>query len=99
MSAHPFQGVVFDADGVLFNTERLMHQIWLEVSTHMGWPQVGLDYLEYIGNGRSAIFEKMLAFYGPDFPKEEFLTTCSQALQDRIERDGVPLMPGARETL
>lgn len=99
MIQFPFEGVVFDVDGVLFNTERLMHQIWHEVGAEMGWPQPGRDYLEFVGNGRSVIFEKMLAFYGPDFPKEEFLTTCSQTLQDRVEQFGVPLKPGVREML
>lgn len=99
MIQFPFEGVVFDVDGVLFNTERLMHQIWHEVGAEMGWPQPGRDYLEFVGNGRSVIFEKMLAFYGPDFPKEEFLTTCSQTLQDRVEQFGIPLKPGVREML
>ena len=99
MTQFPFEGVVFDVDGVLFNTERLMHQIWHEVGAEMGWPQPGQDYLEFVGNGRSVIFEKMLAFYGPEFPKEAFLTTCSQTLQDRVEQFGVPLKPGVREIL
>lgn len=93
------EGVVFDVDGVLFDTERLMHRIWHEVGERMGFPQPGQDYLEFVGNGRSVIFEKMVRFYGPDFPKEEFLTTCSQTLQDRLEQDGVPLKPGAKEIL
>lgn len=93
------EGVVFDVDGVLFDTERLMHQIWHEVGQEMGWPQPGRDYLEFVGNGRSVIFEKMLALYGPEFPKEDFLTSCSQTLQDRLARDGVPLKPGVKEIL
>ena len=99
MITFPIEGVVFDVDGVLFDTERLMHQIWHKVGTEMGWPQPGQDYLEFVGNGRSVIFEKMLAFYGPEFPKEDFLTTCSQTLQDHVEQFGVPLKPGAREIL
>lgn len=97
MIKFPFEGVVFDVDGVLFDTERLMHQIWHEVGAELGWPQPGRDYLEYVGNGRSVIFEKMLAFYGPEFPKEDFLQHCAQRLQERIEREGVPLKPGVRE--
>ena len=93
------EGVVFDVDGVLFDTERLMHRIWIEVGEGMGFPQPGRDYLEFVGNGRNAIFEKTERMYGPDFPKEEFLSTCSQTLQDRLERDGVPLKPGVVEML
>lgn len=93
----PIEGVVFDVDGVLFDTERLMHTIWQEVSAEMGWPQVGEDYLEFVGQNRTDIYAKMLQFYGPDFHKEEFLPVCSQRLQDRMEREGVPLKPGVRE--
>lgn len=95
----PIQGVVFDVDGVLFDTERLMHTVWLEVGAEMGWPQVGEDYLEFVGQNRTDIYAKMLRFYGPTFEKEVFLPACSQRLQDRLERDGVPLKPGAMELI
>ena len=91
------EGVVFDVDGVLFDTERLMQQVWLEISAQMGWPQVGTDYLEFVGQNRTDIYAKMLRFYGPEFPKEDFLLSCSQRLQDRMEREGVPMKPGVRE--
>lgn len=93
----PIEGAVFDVDGVLFDTERLMHQVWLEVSAEMGWPQVGEDYLEFVGQNRTDIYAKMLKFYGPEFQREEFLPACSQRLQARMERQGVPLKPGVAE--
>lgn len=93
------QGVVFDVDGVLFDSERLMHQVWQEISTEIGWPNVWKDYLEYVGIGRDTIFQKMESLYGLEFPKEDFLTACSQRLQERMERDGVPLKPGVVELL
>lgn len=99
MSSFLFRGVVFDVDGVLFDSERLMHQVWKEVGAEMGWPQPGEDYLEFVGNGRSIIYDKMLSFYGSDFPKEEFLQRCSQRLQEQMEQNGVPLKPGVRTLL
>lgn len=99
MSAFPLEGVVFDVDGVLFDTERLMHKVWLEVSREMGCPQVGERYLEFVGQNRAGILEKMCRFFGPEFPGETFLTTCSQRAQDRMELEGVPLKPGVQEIL
>lgn len=32
-------GVVFDVDGVLFDTERLTHRTWVSVSRQMGEAQ------------------------------------------------------------
>lgn len=99
MTASALKAVVFDVDGVLFDTERLTHRTWLEISAQMGWPQVGERYLEFVGQNRSDIRQKMLDLFGPQFPREEFLLACSQRSQARMEREGVPVKPGAREIL
>ena len=99
MSRFDLEGVVFDVDGVLFDTERLSQEIWNAVSTELGWPQVGRAYLEFVGQNRADILQKMLALFGPDFSRETFLLTCSARSQERMEREGVPLKPGVREIL
>lgn len=99
MSGLPLDGVVFDVDGVLFDTERLTQKSWLSVSREMGRPQVGERYLEFVGQNRADILAKMLEFFGPEFDREKFLLACSQRSQDRMEREGVPLKPGVREIL
>ncbi len=99
MSNLTLEAVVFDVDGVLFDTERLTHRTWLEVSAQMGWPQVGEHYLEFVGQNRTDIRQKMTALFGPKFPQEEFLLTCSQHSQEWMEREGVPMKPGVREIL
>lgn len=93
------EGVVFDVDGVLFDTERLAQRTWLEVSAQMGWPQAGQRYLEFVGQNRTDLLQSMRDCFGPDFPREAFLEACSQALQGRIERDGVPVKAGVTEIL
>ena len=99
MSRFDLEGVVFDVDGVLFDTERLSQEIWNAVSTELGWPQVGRAYLEFVGQNRADLLQKMLDLFGPDFPRETFLLTCSARSQERMEREGVPLKPGVREIL
>ena len=99
MSRFDLEGVVFDVDGVLFDTERLSQEIWNAVSTELGWPQVGRAYLEFVGQNRADILQKMLDLFGPDFPRETFLLTCSARSQERMEREGVPVKEGAREVL
>lgn len=99
MSQFPFDGVVFDVDGVLFDTERLSRGIWTRVGRKLGWPQVGERYLEFVGQNRADIRRKLLDFFGPDFPTETFLLTCSRLSQERMEREGVPMKPGVTEIL
>ena len=69
MTGLKIEGVVFDVDGVLFDTERLTQQTWLAVSREMGWPQVGEAYLEFVGQNRADIFQKMEDLFGAEFPK------------------------------
>lgn len=99
MTQLEIQGIVFDVDGVLFDTERLTHQTWKAVSREMGWPQVGEAYLEFVGQNRTDIFRKMVELFGEEFPKETFMKVCSAYSQARMEREGVPMKPGVREIL
>ena len=93
------RGVVFDVDGVLFDTERLTFRTWTEVGAQMGWPQTGERYLEFVGQNRTDILRKMELVFGPQFPGAEFMAACSERSQQRMEREGVPLKPGVREIL
>ena len=99
MTQLEIQGIVFDVDGVLFDTERLTHQTWKAVSREMGWPQVGEAYLEFVGQNRTDIFRKMVELFGEEFPKETFMKVCSAYSQARMEQEGVPMKPGVREIL
>ena len=52
-----------------------------------------------MGQNRADILQQMLDLFGPDFPRETFLLTCSARSQARMEQEGVPLKPGVREIL
>ena len=99
MTGLKIEGVVFDVDGVLFDTERLTQQTWLAVSREMGWPQVGEAYLEFVGQNRADIFQKMEDLFGAEFPKDAFMAACSARSQARMETEGVPMKPGVGEVL
>ncbi|MGI5962782.1 MAG: HAD family hydrolase [Lawsonibacter sp.] len=95
MSPFPFQGVIFDVDGVLFDTERLARKIWACVSCEMGCPQVCDHFLEFVGQNRTDICQRMRILWGDAFPCDSLLAACSQRTQEFMEQEGVPLKPGA----
>ena len=99
MSRMDIRGVVFDVDGVLFDTERLAYRCWQEVGARMGWSAPGEHYLEFVGRNRADTRTLLKALCGPDFPVEEFLAACSQQAQARVEQEGVPLKPGVEALL
>lgn len=93
------QGVVFDVDGILFDTERLSRSVWEEVSREFDCPQAAEHYLEFIGRSRRDDMAHILQLFGPEFPVEAFFQACSQRTQARIEAEGVPLKPGVLDIL
>ena len=99
MSGGTIQGVVFDVDGVLFDTERLGRLSWQTVGRELGYPHAADHYLEFVGLNRTDAEAKMLSLFGPDFPCDYFMRMCSSCTQSFIERDGVPLKPGVGEIL
>ena len=99
MSALDIRAAVFDADGTLFDTERLSRTSWREVGEEMGLPQPERDYLLYVGRSHDDILAQMRLRYGPDFPAGEFKARCGRRSVARMEREGVPVKEGAAEIL
>ena len=99
MGGLSFDGVVFDADGTLFDTENLMYEVWVEVGEEMTFPYPGREYLDYVGLNRAAVLSLMRERYGDGFDGADFMVRCVARLSERIEREGVPLKPGVREIL
>ena len=98
MTPLEIQGIVFDVDGVLFDTAA--HPSDLKtVSREMGWPQVGEAYLEFVARTGRTSSAKWWSCSGVEFPKETFMKVCSAYSQARMEREGVPMKPGVREIL
>ena len=93
------KAVVFDMDGVLFDTERLSISCWMETAQKMGLGDIREGAYGCIGLNRtdSRIFIKGL--YGESFPYDEFRAQNSALFQEKLERDGLPVKKGAREIL
>ena len=99
MNKKELEGVVFDADGTLFDTERLGYWAWEEAGRQMGCPQAADCYPEVVGRGRGDVLALLPRLLWPDFPHEPFMELRSRLATERMEREGVPVKEGAREVL
>lgn len=91
--------VIFDMDGVIFDTERVYMNIWIEVYTKHNYKMTRDIYKTFIGRDRKSISEDLRNLYGQDFPVDKIFEECDLLLRTAINNGQVPVKAGALEIL
>ena len=91
--------VVFDMDGVIFDTERLIYKLWLEIAPKYGFNTVDTLFYKVIGVTKTYTEQVFYAEYGKDIPYWEFREEAKNVFFEYINEHGVPLKDGIRELL
>ena len=92
-------GLVFDMDGLLLDSERIVKRSWEEAGNEMGIPGMGEHIFHTLGlnrAGRDAYFRKAL---GEDFGIAEFSERMSRFFYRIVDEEGLPLKTGVKELL
>ena len=91
--------IVFDMDGVLLDSERLVMNIWILLGEKYNYSGIEQAMIECLGTNREETRQIMERIYGEDFPYEDFRSEAKEMFMEHTKKDGVPLKPGARELL
>ena len=93
--------VIFDMDGVLFDTENLIMQNWKEIAGEHGYDVEELSEVFYACIGTNAVVTKEIVcgHYGETFPYEEFRAQSARLFQEKVQKYGMPIKPGVKELL
>lgn len=94
MSEFRPEAVIFDMDGLMFDTENLTIPLWDAAGQKFGYriPPEVVHKMVGINNKKCRMI--MLEEYGKDFPYEEIRNESRQIVKNTIEKDGVPKKPG-----
>lgn len=94
-----YNAVVFDMDGVIFDSERAVMQCWKEVSSRHNIPDIEKAILACTGTTMVRTREIMLNLYGADFPYDEYARESSAIFHSRYDGGRLPMKPGVKELL
>ena len=93
------RAVVFDMDGILFDTERLCEDSWVAIAKKWGLPRMEEIFPQCIGLNANDSKRIVLKAYGEDFDYQGFREQASAWYWDYVEKNGLPVMPGAERLL
>ena len=94
-----YQAVVFDMDGVIFDTERLVIEFWKEVAKKHNIPKVEHTCIQCLGTNRVRTREIFLENYGADFPFDPYRAEVTELFNTHYKGVPLPTKPGIRELL
>lgn len=91
--------VIFDMDGVIFDTENLFMECWKKLGETQGVYDVEKTYYKCIGVNAKATKEIFEEAYGENFPYDELTEAAIETFFTYVKENGIPMKPGVRELL
>ncbi len=94
---HP-AAVVFDMDGLLFDTERLYEEAALAAAAELGHEMDSAFFRSTVGFPWLVTRNRLIELYGPTFAVDELRNVARRIFQEKVDRE-LPLKPGVVELL
>jgi len=93
------KAVIFDMDGIIFDTEAIARRLWQEVFVQYGSSYTDEDYLKVIGRDMAATKQILLDDYGSELPIDEMFDVQDKMWQEETSKDAPPLKSGVFDIL
>lgn len=91
--------VIFDMDGTIFDSERLVLDCWEKVGERHSIAGIREVFIKCIGTNKVRTKEIVYEAYGDSFPYDEFSRESSALFHEIIDQNGLPVKKGTREIL
>ena len=89
-----FEAVIFDMDGVIFDSELLVIKCWQVVADKYGIKNIEDTCHKCLGLNKDATKKLMLGVYGADFPYDEYKAEMSALFHEQAAGGKLPMKPG-----
>lgn len=88
------QAVLFDMDGLMFDTERLCHRIFLQIGVEQNIPNMAAASEAMRGRNYAGCAKVCQQVISPTFDYEPLWRECTRRMQQEFDQKGIPLKPG-----
>lgn len=93
------KAIIFDMDGVILDSESISDITWEKAAAEKGL-KVSEEILNACrGANKNDTIITLKKYYGADFDSEAFLERTSELFHEIEEKNGIPLLPYAKEIL
>lgn len=99
LKGQKYAAVVFDMDGVIFDSERLVIECWKVIAGKYGIVDVETVCRDCLGINKEASRRKFLEYYGENFPYDAYKSEMSALYHERYSGGRLPMKPGIKELL
>ena len=93
------KGIIFDMDGLIFDSERVVQRAWAEIGEEYGYPGMGDQIYHTVGFNRQRREVYFKSVYGQDFPHDRFVDKTREIFSRIVDTEGLPMKAGAEEVL
>ena len=94
-----YDAVVFDMDGVIFDSERAVMNCWMVLADKYGIENIEEPYLACTGTSMAKTKEIMLGVYGVSFPYDTYAKEASLMYHEKYDGGRLPMKKGVVELL
>lgn len=91
--------LVFDMDGVLIDSERVVLNSWITCGPKYGVQNAGDFCRSCMGTTPEETRQRLLDAYGTDFAYEDFMADCRTYYHKEFDRTGTPIKAHVRDAI
>lgn len=91
--------VIFDMDGLMFDTEAVCFKAMKAVLADHGYTMTKEIYTKLVGSNGEYVRQVLKQTYGDDYPAEMLSRLTGQKMMADIDENGLPIKPGLYELI
>lgn len=91
--------IIFDMDGVIFDSEQVVLAGWQELSKKYGFQNVEIPFMKCIGVNSKMARQIFIEYYGENFPYDKYCTEHSENYHRKYDKGKLPMKKGVAELL